>query len=251
MKSFRSIFSRLLLLVCTALLVVQILPASPALASSTTTLPYIYLDRPFVDTTHSVDTSFIRQVEQKAQEITDKGYQFGGFIYEESTQDRWEVAADFGNKNGIGFGSKDNGIALVIALQEKGKNGLKPAQYMAVGKGIEGLLPDTKVTRIFEQVYTPTLKETGDWNQATLDVLDAVIGELDGENAYADPFELWYEGLSPTGKFIFWVVVIILLILFLIAAANSEGGGGSYSSGGSSGGGSFGGGSFGGGGGGS
>jgi uncharacterized membrane protein YgcG len=197
----------------------------------------------FVDTTGKIPVSILNQANQKAKELNAKGYQIGGWFFNDTPGDLEPITTEFGNYNGIGFAGHDNGVAVSIAIDRVGLNGKKPAIFIATGEGIGGLLNDAKVGRIRREVFDVSkTSNPADWQQGFLNTMDAVTGELNGENKYEDPLAIWWNSLPLFGQIVIIIIVIILLLLVLSNSSSdgeSDSTGSSWTSGG---GGSFGGG---------
>lgn len=183
--------------------------------------------------------------------------------------DKAQYATEVGQRSGIGKKDVDNGLLLLIAMDDGQGNG-KGAYFVATGYGLEGTLPDATVTKINNEVLLPYLKkgkETGDntyYGQGIYEEMSVFEGLLTnnseivskyGSSSSSGPFEL-----SSVDWIIIIIIGVIVIIFFLALLSSGGGGGGGYSSGGgysgggssgggrSSGGGGFGGGGFGGGG---
>ncbi len=186
-------------------------------------------------------------------------------------EDKAEYAIEVGQRSGIGKGDVDNGLLLIIAMDDGQGNG-KGAYFVATGYGLEGTLPDATVTQINNEVLLPYLKkgkETGDityYGQGIYEEMSVFEGLLTNNSEIVSKYG---ASSSPgaEGGDILWIIIIIIVvigIIFILVSFSNGGSGGSggYSSGGggwggsggsgggSSGGGGFGGGGFGGGGGG-
>lgn len=165
-----------------------------------------------------------------------------------------QYAFELGDKWGVGRKQLDNGVLMLIAKQDR-------KMFIAVGQGVEGVLPDAFLSQLIRQQITPHFKQ-GQYAQGINAGLDYLIAASQGEfdpNQVASEYD--WESYLP---FVF-VIIFILFVLFgnrRVSYVSSTGYGmghrsGTYSShdhfrsGGGFGGGSrggFGGGSFGGGG---
>lgn len=170
----------------------------------------------------------------------------------------WSYATELGQKWGVGQGKDDNGIVILI---KPTKSGIGRKTFIAVGYGLEGVIPDLTANRIVEEEINPLLKEGRNF-EALNKGTDVLIALAKGEYNYKT-----YDKSSKKlpGSLIFKLIVIILVII-LLSRKNRGGGmtigrggvfmgpmfggfGGGSGGGGSSGGfGGFGGGGFGGGG---
>ena len=166
-----------------------------------------------------------------------------------------DYAIKLGAKWKIGKEKKDNGIVILIKPTEINGN---RTSFIAIGKGLEGAIPDITCKRIIEKELNPNLKNNKNYEGilASLFVLrNLAIGEFN------------YKQYDKEGESPWWVSVLVIIgiILFVIFMRRKGGGGGftagasgffygggfgGHGSGGSGGGGfgGFGGGSFGGGG---
>lgn len=174
----------------------------------------------------------------------------------------WEYATKIGAEWGVGKEKEDNGIVLLIKPTKE--NGGRQV-FIAVGRGLEGAIPDMATNDIVQNELLPNFKEGKYFEgiEAALNVLEKLSK---GEYDYAQ----YHDKDKPDG---FWVgflvvIVIIIIVIIIIKKGGNNGGGfgsgrggffivnggwggsswGGGSSGGSSGFGGFGGGDFGGGG---
>ncbi len=145
-------------------------------------------------------------------------------------------ATDLFNSWGIGDKDKNNGLLLLLALDER-------MFRVEVGSGIEGILPDGKTGRYQDNYLIPYLKENK-WDDGIKSLYDAFYNELysvDNLEEYKSN-----EGEEALIAFIIWLIIIIIIIS-LIRKSNKHFGGyyggfgssGGFSSGGFSSGGGF------------
>jgi uncharacterized protein len=186
-------------------------------------------------------------------------------------EDKAAYATEVGQKSGIGKKDTDNGLLLIIAMDDGQGNG-KGAYFVATGYGLEGTLPDATLNKINNEVLLPYLKkgkETGDnkyYGQGIYEEMTVFEGLLTNNSEIVSKYGA--SSSSGGGGYIFWIFIIIvgvIGVIFILAMRTNGGGGGSggyssggyssggyssggYSSGGGSSGGSSGGGGFGGGG---
>lgn len=103
-------------------------------------------------------------------------------------------------KWGIGSKKNDNGVLLLVALDEK-------KVRIHVGKGLEGVLPDGTCGNIIRVAITPPFK-SGDYNQGIVDGVNAIIGYIGGE--YKDRPQL-----NPQFSWDSVIIPIIIFVLFI------------------------------------
>ena len=165
----------------------------------------------------------------------------------------WEYATEIGEEWGVGKAEEDNGIILLIKPTEKKS---KREVFIAVGGGLESVIPDLTSYEIVQNEILPNFK-----NQAYFEGVKQavkVLSELSkGEYSHNKYSKENKKGDFLSGIFtvLFFLILVILLIKrggggTTIGATGFIGGFGRGFGGGSSGGGfgGFGGGSFGGGG---
>ena len=165
----------------------------------------------------------------------------------------WEYATEIGEEWGVGKAEEDNGIILLIKPTEKTS---RREVFIAVGRGLESVVPDLTANEIVENELLPNFK-----NQAYFEGVKQAVKVL-SELSKGEYSHNKYSKKNKKGDFlsgIFSVLFILILVILLIkrggggttiGAAGFIGGVGRGFGGGSSGGGfgGFGGGSFGGGG---
>lgn len=84
-----------------------------------------------------------------------------------------EYSTELFRKFGIGDKNKNNGVLLLLALEER--------QFrIEVGYGLEGILPDGKTGRIQDEYIIPYLKQN-DWNNGIKNGFSAILQEVTNE----------------------------------------------------------------------
>lgn len=174
-------------------------------------------------------------------------------------RDPYDYAIDIGKVWGVGQKGKNNGVVILVAMQDR-------KLRIVTGRGIEDVLPDAVCKRIITRILKPTFKAGVYYqglDEATTEMMRRTSGEFKNEDSGEEP-----QGIPPVV-----IIFLILIIISIIKAVRNGGGkggpgsrgggmffppiflgGGNYGSGGGSGGGGgfdfggFGGGDFGGGG---
>ncbi len=158
---------------------------------------------------------------------------------------------------GIGKKGKDNGLLLVLALEER-------KVRIEVGYGLEGIFPDGLTGRIMDESMVPYFK-SNDFSTGFLKALEGIAGVLENEynvdlagvsqaesSKYTQTATMTHVRRSP-----FYIIIILLFVfggrflwpLLFLGGMGRRGGRGGFSGFGGGGGfGGFGGGGFGGGG---
>lgn len=175
-----------------------------------------------------------------------------------------QFATAIGDEWGVGGSAQfDNGIVILISTG--GGEGNRDA-YIAVGRGLEGAIPDMTAGYIVDHELIENLKQ-GKYYRALDETVDAIIKAAAGE--YKAP-QNYGKGKGPGFGQVIFIIILVIIFLIIFGRGNRGGGyasrrgyhdwwgptswGGGGWSGGSSGGGGgggwggFGGGSFGGGG---
>lgn len=121
---------------------------------------------------------------------------------------------------GIGKKFKDNGVLLLIAVQEK-------QVRIEVGLGLEGTLTDAMSRRITRNEIVPAFRQ-GNYDAGVLSGVTAIIQVIKGEYVNDEaPVQRRSSKRSPLAT-----IIIIIVIIFLISRGGRGGrGGGSWSSG--------------------
>ncbi|OAD46698.1 TPM domain-containing protein [Polaribacter atrinae] len=130
------------------------------------------------------------------------------------------LAANWGEKWGIGDAEKDNGVLVLLALNDR-----KIA--IQASKGTEHLLTDFQAKRIIERVIIPEFKR-GDYYSGLDKGSDYIFKTLNGE--FQGTRQKEAEGFDP-GVIIFIIIVIIIFILISRGNKNNGSGGRGFRSG--------------------
>lgn len=131
-----------------------------------------------------------------------------------------QFATALGEKWGVGGSAQfDNGIVILISTG--GGAGNRDA-YIAVGRGLEGAIPDMTAAAIIDHELIPEFRN-GNYYQGLDKATDAVIRAAVGE--YKAPAN--YGSRKKSKKGIPFTTIIILIILAFIFLSG-KGGGGTY-----------------------
>ena len=127
------------------------------------------------------------------------------------------LAANWGEKWGIGDAEKDNGILILLAKDDR---------KIAIqnGKGVEYLLTDFQTKRIIERVIIPEFKK-GDYYAGLDKGSDYIFRTLQGE--FEATRKENNQGFDP-GIIVFLIMIIIFFILISRGNKNNRGGGKRY-----------------------
>ena len=133
---------------------------------------------------------------------------------------------------GIGQKGKDNGVLLLIAVEDR-------KMRIEVGYGMEGVLPDAKTGRIQDEYIVPRFKE-GNYAQGLMDGADALLKVMGGSEL-PEPAPTENNPVAAVLFLIFFIVIFFLIVRSAIRGNRGGGFGGSSGGGSHSGGGGFGG----------
>jgi len=124
-----------------------------------------------------------------------------------------QYAAELGEKWGVGRKQKDNGVMILVALDDH-------KVFIATGRGVEQYLPDAICKRIVEQIIKPNFKQA-DYYSGLNEAIDNIIARLSG-NFKGDDNDNRKIKIPPRAI----VTFIILIIIVIILISRSGGGGG-------------------------
>ena len=127
------------------------------------------------------------------------------------------LAANWGEKWGVGDSEKDNGVLVLLA-----KNDRKIA--IQNGRGVEHLLTDFQSKRIIERVIIPEFKK-GDYYRGLDEGADYIFMTLNGE--FKGVRKESSNGFDP-GIIFFIIIIVIIFILISRGNKNNRGGGRRY-----------------------
>ena len=143
-----------------------------------------------VDTTGTLSADAIAGLEQKLAELEErKGSQIAVLLVRTTAPEAIEpYALRVAEQWGIGRGRVDDGVVLVVALDDR-------RMRFEVGYGLEGAVPDALARRIIAETIAPRFYQE-DYAGGLNAGLDALIGLIDGEplpvpvvrEPAADPF---------------------------------------------------------------
>jgi uncharacterized protein len=154
------------------------------------------------------------------------------------------------NKWQIGQAKKDNGVLILVAVDDR-------KTFIVTGRGVEDKLPDIICKRIVENDMIPSFKNQN-YEQGIRNAIVKIQGYLDGTYKVEEEDIVSGDNASSISftKIIFIIFLVIIILIFLSSINGGGGstytrrgyyggggffGGGSWGGGGSSGGGGFGG----------
>ena len=165
------------------------------------------------DYTNTLSSEQIRQLEQKLVAFDDSTSNQVAIVILKSVGDYDinEYALELGRKWGIGGGTKNNGVILLIALGDR-------KMSIQTGYGLEGALPDIYTKRIIENDIKPFFK-SGDYYSGIEAGTNSIISLIKGEYKNDAP-----KAKRSKGNAGFIVIIIIIIIAVLIRKGGGGGG---------------------------
>ncbi|MBI3883045.1 MAG: TPM domain-containing protein [Sphingobacteriales bacterium] len=126
-----------------------------------------------------------------------------------------DAAVELGRSWGIGQKGSNNGVVLLIAVQDRKLN-------ISPGYGLEGALPDLTCQQIIQQIIAPNFKGN-DYYRGIDEGTTAIIEATQG--AFTAP-EGYHKGSKLGGGKV--LLIIIIIILFLVFSSRGGGGGSGF-----------------------
>jgi len=196
---FKQIFSTVVFLLLSTVLLAQTFPEKP--------------NRLVNDYTQTLSPEQVNQLEQKLVAFNDSTTTQIAVVLIKSLEG-YDVA-DYGVRLaeswGIGGAKNNNGVLLLVSLGDR-------KVTIQTGYGVEGALPDAITKRIIEREITPNFK-TGDYYAGLDEGTSAIISYTKGEYKNDAPKKKRKE----SGIGIGFIIIMIIIILMAI----KKGGGGS------------------------
>lgn len=130
-------------------------------------------------------------------------------------------ATELGEKWGVGGAKFDNGIVILISM---GNDNEKRKAFIAIGRGLEGAIPDMSAGYIFDELLVPNLRD-GDFYRAFDQSTDALIKAAAGE--YKAPEGYGKKGKGSGGSFskILVGIIVLFVLLGMMGGGGNKGGG--------------------------
>lgn len=116
-------------------------------------------------------------------------------------QDPMKVAADLGNEYGIGNEKLDNGVVILISMEDK-------QRFMATGSGIQGTLTDIACEHLQQKYLVPAFQE-GNYPKG---IKDLYMGVMDAIQNGIDQNEL--EAYEQEQKKETWFIIGLVIAIF-------------------------------------
>lgn len=135
-----------------------------------------------------------------------------------------EYATELGEQWGVGGAKFDNGIVILVALGDE--ENPRRSVFIAVGRGLEGAIPDMTAGHITDEQLVPNLRAGNFYqafDEATTALMKAAAGEYKPPPGYS-------QRKKSKGLSIEKIVVGIIFLFIILSFFNRGGGGGGYMS---------------------
>lgn len=129
--------------------------------------------------------------------------------------DRSQFAFEIGEKWGVGNEEFNNGIVILIKPKTRNANG---EAYIAVGYGLEGVIPDAVANRIVENEMIPGFR-IDDYYKGVSDALEIIIPLVKGEYSY----EEYQDDFGDVFGAIFTLLVLAIAVMIIVIGTKNGG----------------------------
>ncbi|MGT2711259.1 TPM domain-containing protein [Streptococcus oriscaviae] len=180
------------------------------------------IDSTVVDETYhlSQDTIATINAENQAWQTTPEQLQVGVYVTNSLSQDIESLANATFRKWQVGFAGTDNGILLVIAIEDR-------EFRIETSDKASTVLTDVEAKRILESSRTFFREE--DYNSGVLYIVDAIGDEFYGTDRAQARLDQFEEETSEEGEdYLFLAVIIVIILLVTNKGKGGRGGPGSW-----------------------
>jgi len=122
-----------------------------------------------------------------------------------------DFANELGRAWGVGMQDKDNGIVILVAVDDR-------EVFISTGYGVEGYLTDIATGRIIQNTMLPAFRE-GNYYAGIDGASDEILKYMTGA------YEGTPYGSSGEAPNIVVIIIIVLIILVILSRINRKGGG--------------------------
>ncbi len=214
-RYFKTVISTLAVLVASSYILSAQVPAKPSAAYAVNDFAGIFSDRQWQRMNRRL-VDFADSTSNQIVVVTVKD--LGGM-------DPAMFAYEIGEKWGVGSEKFDNGVVILVKPKVRNESG---KVYIAVGYGLEPVIPDAIAKRIVEYEMIPHFQE-GDYYAGVMSAIDVIMPLAAGEFTYQD-----YEREGAMAALMILILVVGTFVILVIAARKAGGtnigGGGSTAS---------------------
>lgn len=180
-------------------------PSPPRLVNNLSKeMPY-FLSQPEIEALEAKLTAFERETSNQITVVIVDD--LAGF-------EPWEYATEIGDQWQVGQAKEDNGI--VILIKPTGGKGERK-YFIAIGRGLEGKIPDVTARRIEEKELVPNFKN-GNYYLGIDKTVDALMGLAKGEFNSSE----YSKNKKSPFEVVKVILVIALIVIFIIVSIRSN-----------------------------
>ena len=174
--------------------------------------PYKYIN----DYVGVVEPEYVQKIISVGKELEDKTTAQVTAVVIDSLQGMTieEYAVELFRKWGIGQKGKDNGVLLLVAINDR-------QMRIEVGYGLEGAIPDGKAGRIRDEYIIPYFKE-GDYSKGIYYGYLALAKEVAKEYNVELTFDVDAELPKSSSAYV-ETIVIVLIVVFIMLVLSRRG----------------------------
>lgn len=158
--------------------------------------------------------------ENQAWQATEKQLQVGVYVTDVLSGDIEALANETFRKWQVGYTGTDNGILLVIAIEDR--------QFrLETSDNAATVVPDSEAKQILEEARS--FFREGDYDNGVLFIVDALGDRFYGTDraqARLDTFKEEYDVYEESESIFPYLIIIIIFIIFIIIDKSGRGGGG-------------------------
>jgi uncharacterized protein len=126
--------------------------------------------------------------------------------------DKADYAVELGDRWGVGQANEDNGVVMLVKPKTATERG---EIFIAIGRGLEGAIPDGETFLIVENEIIPRFKQN-DYFGGIIAGLDVIMPLAQGEFSIAE-YKNQYKKKKNTSFFlIFFAVIAIIGLVFFV-----------------------------------
>lgn len=196
----------------------------PSVVEKTVTSEQLDLNRPIIDETGTLTSDEIAILGNKLRNLHYENLAQGAIVIVPSTNGVpiFDYAINVANRWGLGDKTIDNGLLILVALNDRDF-------FILTGRGLEGVLPDARVKQIIGETITPHFKQEQYANglSAGIDAIESRLRADPDTLANADKITNATEEHSPIPFFIVaWAIGVFLIQMLgrVLGASLASGG---------------------------
>ncbi len=188
----------------TSLLIITLFLITPILA-----VDYPNLNDFVTDDANIISAEYEQQIEQLAKAIEQETTAEIAVVTVKSLEGltKEQYALELFEREGIGKKDKDNGLLILVALEER--------EYrVEVGYGLEGVIPDASKVSLGTHILEPNFKEDN-FGKGIYETMLAIQGSLQGDDSIISEYQSKYKTQNRNSSTKSKVYLILFAIMIL------------------------------------